>query len=206
MHTTAPGAAETAVRRRLAACSAEGLARPGNRATPILHSGTLADLQAANRVIEAAVMAWDLPERVKRLSLPVYMYDAQDLEHLELVLVKATDAGVVGVAAWEPADAADAPAGRRALLLHGIYVLPGSQRAGIGRDLLGAAERAAEEQGYEGLLVKAQPSAAGFFAACGCVPLAVQDPDRDYPHRFWKPVCGEHPEADIDAAYDLDQQ
>ncbi len=32
-----------------------------------------ADLEAINRVIEVAVMTWDLPDRVKRLSLPAYL-------------------------------------------------------------------------------------------------------------------------------------
>jgi len=34
--------------------------------------------------------------------------------------------------------------------------------------------------------VKAQPSAAGFFAASGYSPLPIRDPARDYPHRFFK--------------------
>jgi GNAT superfamily N-acetyltransferase len=207
MHRIIPGAAQTETRRRLAAASDEGRARPARAGGPVvLLRGSSADLGAANRVIEAAVMTWDLPERVKRLSLPSYLYDAQDLAHLDLVLADVLDAGVVGVAAWEPADPPDSPAGQRALLLHGLYVLPESQRGGIGRELLGAAERAAARQGYDGLLVKAQPSSAGFFATCGYRPLAVQDPGRDYPHRFWKPLFRERMETVIEGAYDSDQQ
>ena len=37
------------------------------------------DLEEVNQVIEAAVMTWDLTERVKRLSLPSYRYNAHDL-------------------------------------------------------------------------------------------------------------------------------
>ncbi len=40
-------------------------------------------LDAINHVIEAAVMIWDLPERVKRLSLSSYYYTEQDLNHYQ---------------------------------------------------------------------------------------------------------------------------
>ena len=151
-----------------------------------LRPGTAADLDAVNRVIEAAVMTWDLPERVKRLSLPSYRYQPHDLEHLELLVAEDSAVGLVGIAAWEPADPKDAPPGARALLLHGIYVAPDRQRSGIGARLLEAAAAAARAQGFEGLLVKAQPSAEPFFRARGLEAIPVVDPARDYPHRFWK--------------------
>jgi hypothetical protein len=40
------------------------------------------DLGALNEVIEACVMGWNLPERVKRLSLGSYRYQPHDLAHL----------------------------------------------------------------------------------------------------------------------------
>lgn len=153
---------------------------------PRLRCGTAVDLDAANRVIEAAVMTWALPERVKRLSLPSYRYQPHDLDHLDLLLAEEHSVGVVGVAAWEPADPKDCPTGSRALLLHGIYVAPDRQRNGIGARLLAAAEAAARDRGYDGLLVKAHPTAEAFFLARGLERLAVLDPARDYPHRFWK--------------------
>jgi hypothetical protein len=45
---------------------------------------------------------------------------------------------------------------------------------------------AAREQRFDGLLVKAQSDAVDFFVARGLQRLPVVDPDRDYPHRFWK--------------------
>ena len=86
------------------------------------------DLIGINAVIERAVMSWDLPERVKRLSLPSYRYQADDLDHLELWVAEAPRVGIVGVAAWEPAAAGDTPEGKRALLLHGLYIAPDRQR------------------------------------------------------------------------------
>lgn len=146
------------------------------------------ELDALNAVIERAVLTWDLPERVKRLSVPLYRYSAFDLEALDVVVADLTGAGVVGVAAWEQAAVKDAPPGQRALLLHGIYVDPAWHRQGIGSRLFAAAEEAARSGGFTGVLVKAQAGAEGFFSARGLRRLAVENAERDYAHRYWKPV------------------
>jgi GNAT superfamily N-acetyltransferase len=143
------------------------------------------DLAAVNAVIERAVMTWKLPERVKRLAMSTYLYNAHDLEHLHLVLAEDHAAATVGVAAWEPAAARDCPPGRRGLLLHGLYVDPERQRHGVGVGLLSAAAASAREQGYDGLLAKAQAEAEDFFRRRGLRQLEVEDAGRDYPHRFW---------------------
>jgi len=153
-----------------------------------LRPATPGDLDAVNAVVECAVMTWNLPERVKRLTLPSYRYSEHDLEHLQVVLAEDADRAALGVAAWEPASPRDLPVGKTGLLLHGLYVDPGRQRRGVGSRLLEAAVTAAREQGVDGLLVKARPEAEGFFRARGLKPLPVVDPDRDYPHRFWKAV------------------
>lgn len=131
------------------------------------------DLDSADAVVEAAIMTWDLPGRVKRLSLASYRYDAHDLEHL--TLLGAVDAGdaIVGVAAWEPASVADTPDGANGLLLHGIYVVPTLHHAGIGSRLIVAAIRAARQARFDGVLVKANPDAQGFFLAKGLRQLAT---------------------------------
>lgn len=151
-----------------------------------LRKATTKDLETVNKIIDAAVMTWDIPERVKRLSLPSYHYHSHDLEMLEMVVAETSELQIAGVAAWEQADTKDTPAGQEALLLHGIYVNPQFQRRGIGRELLKAAEQAAREQDDHGLLVKAQPSAAGFFQSQGMKALKIKNENRDYAHRFWK--------------------
>lgn len=156
--------------------------------SPKLRRASADDLDAVNRVIEAAIMGWKLPERVKRLSLPGYRYTLQDLEHLELAVAEEAMEGIVAVAAWEPTEAGDTPAGMNALLLHGLYVLPPCQGSGLGSRLLVAAERRAREGDFDGLLVKAQAGAEGFFAARGMERLAVENPQRDYARRYWKRV------------------
>ena len=148
------------------------------------------DLRAVNGVIESAIDTWDVPARVKRLSMPLYCYSDHDLDFLDLVVAEAEGIGIVGVSAWEQADPGDAPAGHSALLLHGIYVAPDQHRKGVGTQLFKAAEKAASSRGLDGVLVKAQPGAGDFFFALGLERVPVEDHRRDYPHRFWKPVNG----------------
>lgn len=152
----------------------------------LLRQATSGDLPAINQVIDAAVMGWKLPERVKRLALPSYRYDALDLDHLTILVAEAREDGIVGVAACEPANPADLPEGCAGLLLHGLYVR--SQGQGIGRQLFRAAEEQVRQGGYDGLLVKAQPDATGFFQAMGMQGLERRVSARDYPYRYWKPA------------------
>ena len=145
------------------------------------------DLDEINRVIEAAIMTWKLPERVKRLSLSSYRYTEFDFEHLDMVVAEDTSHNVIGVAAWEEADVRDTLSGQAALLLHGIYVEPSCQHHGIGKNLFQIAEQASQEKQYHGLLVKAQAGAEGFFQAMGMRRLPIENEQKDYANRFWKP-------------------
>jgi GNAT superfamily N-acetyltransferase len=151
----------------------------------LIRPATLEELDGVNRVIEYAVMSWKLPERVKRLSLPSYRYDAMDFKALQIV-VAVDHETIVGVAAWETADPKETPADASALLLHGIYVDPRHHRRSIGTRLFKAAESAVRSLNADGLLVKAQESADGFFLSQGMHRLQPEDPARHYANRFWK--------------------
>lgn len=133
-------------------------------------------------------MTWSLPERVKRLSLSSYRYTEIDFNYLEIVVAEDDKKNIIGVAAWEPADSKDIPAGQTAILLHGIYVMPSHHRKGIGHQLFKAVEQVVYEQQYDGLLVKAQEDANGFFVSEGMSLLQVEDPSRHYVNRFWKTI------------------
>ena len=150
-----------------------------------LRAASREDLQDINAVIETAIMNWDLPERIKRLALPVYRYTPIDFEHLEIIVAELDTDGIVGVATCEIADADEVP-GKTALLLHGLYVRPEFQHQGIGTQLFLAIEAGVADHGCDGLLVKAQTDAVGFFESHGMQQLASINPESDYAHRFWK--------------------
>ena len=103
-----------------------------NAAPPQLRPATAADIEALNGVVERAFMTWNLPERVKRLSLPSYRYRALDLDFQHIVVAETPIHGIIGVAAWEPAEPRDLPSGLTGLLLHGLYVEPAHIHRGIG--------------------------------------------------------------------------
>ena len=148
----------------------------------------LEDLDNINRVIEEAIMTWNLPERVKRLSLSSYLYTSIDFDHLDIVVSEDDTHGIVGVAAWEQADANDVPEGKTALLLHGIYVDPSHHHQGIGQQLLKRAEQAVLHYNFDALLVKAQSGAEGFFQKQGMRLLPIENTERHYAGRYWKIV------------------
>jgi GNAT superfamily N-acetyltransferase len=146
------------------------------------------ELGAINGVIERAVMGWQLPERVKRLSIASYRYRPDDLEHMSLLVARYDGDEIVGVAACEPLAASESPRNAPALLLHGLYIEPDRQHLGIGSRLLAAVEEHAAAAGFSGLLVRAQADAAGFFSARGMQALDVADGRRDHPYRYWRAI------------------
>ncbi len=131
-------------------------------------------------------MNWPLPERIKRLALPSYRYTEVDYDHIQFIVAETQKRGIVGVAACEIADPHDMQ-GKKALLLHGLYVHPEMQHRGVGTILFTAVEALVLELGYDGLLVKAQADAGGFFEHHAMRKLETDKPQSDYAHRFWKP-------------------
>ena len=150
----------------------------------LIRDAVRADLDAVNAVVEAAIQTWKLPDRVKRLALPVYRYTPEDLGHLQLRVLEQSS-GIVAVAAWEPADPRDLPGAGSGMLLHGLYVDPARHGQGLGARLLDDAAGAARVRGHDGILVRAQADAEGFFARRGFTRLPVRDAARDYAARLW---------------------
>lgn len=150
-----------------------------------LRSATADDLLFINGIIEAAVMSWALPERVKRLSMPNYRYDAKAFAGVHMQVASDVDGDIVGLIAWRaPADN-DVLEDRKALLLHGVFVDTPNHRHGVGRTLVKCCIKAAKEQSLDGVLVKAQPDAFEFFQALKFEQLPVVDEELDYKHRYW---------------------
>lgn len=141
------------------------------------------DLGAINEVIRAAVMSWDLPERVKRLSMDSYCYHELDLRHFHFLVAESGEQ-LLGIAAID--DDIISINEQSSLTLHGLYVRPDYHRRGIGAQLFAASEDYAKRAGTQGLLVKAQKDAVNFFEKQGMQKLTVHDQDRDYANRYWK--------------------
>ena len=126
-----------------------------------------------NGVISAAVSDWPLAERVRRLSLPLLQYDAEDVKHYNLTGCFIADSPsasrtLVGVVAWDNH------------CVHGLYVAPAHQGKGIGRTLLAAAARTMRSDDPP-LTVRAQRVSAPFFAHVGLSPSCDLS---DYPYTF----------------------
>ena len=147
---------------------------------------TAADLDDINRVIDAAILTWDLPERVKRLSLSSYHYNDLDLQHYTILVAVQADQ-IVGVVAWDT-QVHQLANQQQGLLLHGIYVHPDHQQQGIGTRMFNRAEQAVIATKLDGLLVKAQKDAEAFYQSRGMHKLAVTDSQREFAARYWKPV------------------
>jgi GNAT superfamily N-acetyltransferase len=139
-----------------------------------LRSLTVDDLDEINAVIRAAVEAWPLPPRTRRLSAPLLEYDAVDLDHFQALGAFQDVEGsagdrLLGVAVWDDKQ------------LHGLYVRLEAKRGGVGRRLIAAVAARASRAGSERLLVKAQRVAAGYFTALG---LPDAGATTDYPNAF----------------------
>lgn len=151
-----------------------------------LRAARAQDLEGINRVIAAAMDCWRISDRVKRISLPLYQYQAEDMDFLQIFVAENAEAELLGVAALEEGDSMDEPSDPGLISLHGIYVDPAFHGRSVGASLLGQVERIAFLQGYRVMTVKAKADSTGFFTGQGYEKLPVRDPHRDYPYRFRK--------------------
>jgi N-acetylglutamate synthase-like GNAT family acetyltransferase len=151
-----------------------------------IRQGCPEDIDQINRVVELAVMSWDLPDRVKRLAIPSYRYHAYDMNSMIFYLAENASGEVSGVAALEALSSREGQENTSSMLLHGLYVLPECHHRGIGRQLLSAAEEHTRQDGFSGLMVKAQSEAKAFFSRNGYKELEVEDARKDYQYRLWK--------------------
>ena len=144
------------------------------------------DLRSINQVIEKALMTWKLTDRVKRLVLPTYFYNELDLEHF-IIFVALESESIIGVGSLDT-ESQEIEGAYSAMLLHGLFIDPAHQNAGIGGQLLEYAEDLARQQKVDALLVKVQKDAEKFFKAKGLEKLQVKDPYREYENQYWKLV------------------
>ena len=144
------------------------------------------DLDKINDVVATAIDTWNLTERVKRISLPLFRYQQHDFEHLHIVVAEGDDYAILGIAALQQTGTSGLPDEGLMPILQGLYIDPGYHRKGVGSLLLQSIEEIAVATEAAGLLVKAQPQAISFFEGHGFKLLPVDDNSLDYPYRLWK--------------------
>lgn len=133
------------------------------------------DLADLNDVIERAVMAWPLADRVKRLALFTMQYDEQDLKHLE-IFAALLEGNLIGVASWDP--------DHESTLFHGLYIDPRLQGKGIGKQLMDHVFSRAKSFGRGSMLIRAERVSAAYFAKEGLAP--IETAETEYPYQFKK--------------------
>ena len=156
-----------------------------SRQSCFVRSAGFTDLTTVNLIIKSAVESWQVPDRLKRLSLPLLQYNTSDFEEFELFLHLQGDVAD-GVAALARDANFIGPHATRCALLHGLYVRSDSQRLGVGKAMQQIVTDHACEMGCEGLLVKAQRVSTSYFAKQGYTEYV--SPEIDYPYLYWKPI------------------
>jgi GNAT superfamily N-acetyltransferase len=146
------------------------------------------DLSTVNDIVTAAVIAWPMAERLKRIALRVLTYDLVDLRELEVLIAKV-DGVPVGVAAWDAGAVLEGDGIRRGALLHGLYVVPEAQGRGVGVALQRRVAARAAVAGCDALVVKSERVSVGYFERCGYRRLANDAlAGLEYPYLFALPV------------------
>ena len=159
-----------------------------NPAITEARSVTASDLDTVNQVVAESVRSWELPERVHRLATPALNYDSTDLAHMSIALLCESNGDGIGVAAWEDASRHQVPDAARALLLHGLYIVPRYQRMGVGTRLADHVLQWARDRQFDGVVVRAWRDAMAFFAAIGFQPISHGETANQNPRNLWRAV------------------
>jgi len=146
-----------------------------------IRPANISDLDAINQLIESAIMIWNLPQRVKRLSLSSVTYSEHDFQHYQITVAEISNT-LTGVLILDH----DTYRKEKTCLIHGIYVDPEWQKKGIGTRLLKEAETLALAKKSMKILVKAQRDAQDFFIASGMNRIPVEKEQNDYAMRYVK--------------------
>ena len=62
------------------------------------------DIQRINQVIAAAMNSWRISDRVKRISLPLYQYQVDDMDYFQILVAENQNGEVLGVTATEDGE------------------------------------------------------------------------------------------------------
>ena len=132
-----------------------------------IRPATLAERSALEALQRRASLAWE-EYREALLAHPdaIELPDAQIRDGRAIVAVLANN--IAGFAVVLPRKDGDAE-------LDGLFVEPDLWRGGIGRHLVGQAERLALRDGAKYLHVVGNPNAEKFYLACGFVQIGLHE-------------------------------
>ncbi|MDJ0882376.1 MAG: GNAT family N-acetyltransferase [Gammaproteobacteria bacterium] len=142
------------------------------------------DLFKINAIVRSSLWGWQLPERVKKLSLSSYLYDEADLNDLSIYLMKS-DNEVLGVLVLE-IPMMSCQKDRQDLSIHGLYIVPEHQRKGLGLKMLDFALNQAMDLGLSGMTVKSQKDATSFYLKAGFRLMRSYPKTREYENSLRK--------------------
>lgn len=152
------------------------------------HEAEASDLQTVNRIVSESIASWGLAERVRRLATPCLHYKAPDLQHMTIVVLSVAQGEDVGVAAWEGTHSADTSRRTSGSLLHGLYLVPGYQRRGIGAQFIELLAQRTRAANGDGIAVRAWRDSVAFFLSLGFEQAPSEGSTDTYPLCLWKNV------------------
>jgi GNAT superfamily N-acetyltransferase len=144
-------------------------------------------LDAINQVLASSITAWQLSDRLYRLSVNAYRYRHSDwIDHQFYGLRNENNTLVAILVVNE--DSSDLPDDHQCLQIQGLFIAKDHQKRRLGSRLIHEAVQVALDQDLELLLVKAHESAVSFFEHLGFHRIPVTDEVRDYPYRLVRSV------------------
>ena len=144
-------------------------------------------LPAINAVLESSITAWNLSDRLYRLSVNAYRYSESDWLDHQFYGLRDQNNTLLAILVFND-DASELPGDRSCLQIHGLYVHSEYRRQGLGQQLIDHAMALAKSKQRDALFVKAHESAVSFFTKHAFQHIPVVDEIRDYPHRFVRSV------------------
>jgi len=144
-------------------------------------------LEAINQVLASSITAWQLSDRLYRLSVNAYRYHHSDwIDHQSYGLRNENNTLVAILVVNE--DNSDLPDDHLCLQIQGLFIGKHNQKRRLGSRLTHEAAQVALDQSLELLLVKAHESAVSFFEHHRFHRIPVTDEVRDYPYRLVRSV------------------
>jgi GNAT superfamily N-acetyltransferase len=140
-------------------------------------------LQTMNTVVASSITAWNLVDRLHRLSVEAYRYRESDWIDHQFYGLRDQNNTLSAILALNN-DTLELPGDLSCLQIHGLYVHADYQRQGLGQRLIENAVKLARTRHLDAVFVKSHESAVSYFETLEFQWIPVMDEVRDYPYRL----------------------